>query len=172
MFLDFIKDFFIKRKLKNRLSQFGSNFSIEKIKTIGVIVDESYFFDKQKLINELIRFEIDANNIQLMIYKDKIKKTEVFEAPYFSYKDLKWNGSIEKQEVKDFITQNFDLLINYYDLEKAPLLLVSQQSKAKFKVGFATIDKRINHFMIETAAENYVVFANELFRYLKILNKI
>ena len=172
MFLDFIKDFFIKRKLKNRLSQFSSNFSVEKIKTIGIIVDESYFLDKHKLVQELLGFEIDVDDIQLMIYKDKIKKTEVIEVPFLSYKDLKWNGSIENQQVKKFISQNFDLLINYYDIEKAPLLLVSQQSKAKFKVGFATIDKRINHFMIDTAAENYIVFTNELFRYLKILNKI
>ncbi len=172
MFLDFIKDFFIKRKLKNRLSQFSSNFSVEKINTIGIIVDESYFFDKQKLIQELLCFDIDVSNIQLMIYKDKIKKAEVFDTPFLSYKDLKWNGSIDNQDVKNFINSNFDLLINYYDVEKAPLMLVSQQSKAKFKVGFATIDKRINHFMIETAAENYIVFTKELFRYLKILNKI
>jgi hypothetical protein len=65
-----------------------------------------------------------------------------------------------------------DLLINYYDTEKVALLLVSNLSKASFKVGFASIDKRLNHFMIDTNAENYIVFMSELFKYLKILNKI
>jgi L-rhamnose mutarotase len=64
------------------------------------------------------------------------------------------------------------LLINYYDTEKAALLLVSNQSKASFKVGFSSIDKKLNHFMIDTNAENYKVFIEELFKYLKILNKI
>jgi hypothetical protein len=60
----------------------------------------------------------------------------------------------------------------YYDTEKVALLLVSNLSKASFKVGFASIDKRLNHFMIDTNAENYTVFMSELFKYLKILNKI
>ena len=78
----------------------------------------------------------------------------------------------DKKEVKDFIKEPFDLLINYYDTEKVALLLVSHQSKAGFKVGFTSIDKRLNHFMINTNAENFKVFMDELFKYLKILNKI
>ena len=78
----------------------------------------------------------------------------------------------DKKEVKNFIAEPFDLLINYYDTEKVALLLVSNLSKASFKVGFASIDKRLNHFMIDTNAENYIVFMSELFKYLKILNKI
>jgi hypothetical protein len=64
------------------------------------------------------------------------------------------------------------MLISYYDFEKAPLMIITQQSKASFKVGFSTIDKRLNHFMIDTNVEKQEVFTNELFRYLKILNKI
>jgi len=51
-------------------------------------------------------------------------------------------------------------------------LLTTHLSKASFKVGFASIDKRLNHFMIDTNAENYMVFMEELFKYLKILNKL
>ena len=102
----------------------------------------------------------------------KLKKNEVFDYPTFSHNDLSWHGTVDKREVKDFIAEPFDLLINYYDIEKVALLLVSHQSKASFKVGFASIDKRLNHFMIETNAENYKVFMDELFKYLKILNKI
>ena len=60
------------------------------------------------------------------------------------------------------------VVINYYDIEKTPLVLVSHQSKAKFKVGFAAIDKRVNHFMIDANAQNCQVFVDELFKYLKI----
>ena len=75
-------------------------------------------------------------------------------------------------DVNDFISCNFDLLINYYDVEKAILLNITNNSNAVFKVGFSSIDKRLNHLMINTNAENYSIFVNELFRYLKILNKI
>jgi L-rhamnose mutarotase len=85
---------------------------------------------------------------------------------------MKWSGQIDKKEVVDFIETEFDLLISYYDVEKSGLLQITQLSKANFKVGFSSIDKRINHFMINTNAENYSVFVSELFKYLKILNKI
>lgn len=71
-----------------------------------------------------------------------------------------------------FIQFPFDLLISYYDSEKAALLLATHYSKSSFKVGFANIDNRLNHFLINTQVENYKVFIDELFKYLKILNKI
>ena len=108
----------------------------------------------------------------MLVFKNKIKKNDTFDYPVFSHKDLSWTATFDKSEVKDFIAEKFDLLINYYDTEKAALLLVSNLSKANFKVGFLSVDKKLNHFMINTNAENYQVFVEELFKYLKILNKI
>lgn len=172
MFLNYFKDFSTKKIVKNNLSNVKHLASDSIIKTVGIIFDESYFYEREDLVKELIRKGIDENNIKVLVFKDKIKKNEVFDYPIFSHKDLSWTGTVDKKEVKDFITEPFDLLINYYDTEKVALLLVSNLSKAGFKVGFASIDKRLNHFMIDTNAENYKVFMSELFKYLKILNKI
>lgn len=172
MFLSYFKDFSTKKIVKNNLSNVKHLASDNVIKTVGIIFDESYFYEKEDLINELIENGINEKDIKVLVFKDKIKKNEVFDYPVFSHKDLSWTGTVDKKEVKDFITEPFDLLINYYDTEKVALLLVSNLSKAGFKVGFASIDKRLNHFMIDTNAENYKVFMSELFKYLKILNKI
>ena len=172
MFLNYLKDFSTKKIVKNSLSNVKHLSSDTIIKTVGIIFDESYFYERESLVNELIKNGIDESNIKILVYKDKIKKNEVFDYPVFSHKDLSWTGTVDKKEVKDFIKEPFDLLINYYDTEKVALLLVSHLSKASFKVGFATVDKRLNHFMINTNAENYKVFVDELFKYLKILNKI
>ena len=172
MFLNYFKDFSTKKIVKNNLSNVKHLASDSIIKTVGIIFDESYFYEREDLVKELIRKGIDENNIKVLVFKDKIKKNEVFDYPVFSHRDLSWTGTVDKKEVKDFITEPFDLLINYYDTEKVALLLVSNLSKAGFKVGFASIDKRLNHFMIDTNAENYKVFMSELFKYLKILNKI
>ena len=92
--------------------------------------------------------------------------------PEFSLHKLSFKGNLENENVTNFTNQEFDMLISYYDTEKAPLMITTFKSKANFKVGFSTIDKRLNHFMISTNAENYKVFVSELFKYLKILNKI
>jgi hypothetical protein len=172
MFLNYFKDFSTKKIVKNNLSNVKHLASGNVIKTVGIIFDESYFYEREDLVKELIRKGIDEKDIKVLVFKDKIKKNEVFDYPVFSHKDLSWHGTVDKKEVEDFIAQPFDLLINYYDTEKVALLLVSHLSKAGFKVGFASIDKRLNHFMINTNAENYKVFMSELFKYLKILNKI
>ena len=172
MFLNYIKEFLTKKIIKNSLSNVLHSSNDVLIKTVGIIFDENYFYEKEDLINELKNKGIEEHNCNILVFKNKVKKNQVFNYPVFTYKDIGWSGSLSKKEVQDFINQPFDLLINYYDTEKAGLMAVSSQSKANFKVGFSTVDKRLNHFMIATNAENYKVFIEELFKYLKILNKI
>ena len=172
MFLNYLKNFFTKKIVKDTLLNVKHIESDSNIKTVGIIFDESYFYEKEALVQELVKNGIFERNIKILVFKDKIKKNELFDYPTFSHKDLSWTATFDKSEVKDFIAQKFDLLINYYDTEKSALLLVSNQSKASFRVGFSSIDKKLNHFMIDTNAENYQIFIEELFKYLKILNKI
>lgn len=172
MFLNKIKDFWVKKIVKKSLSNLKHTASTNSIKRVGIIIDESYFNNKEELIQELVKYSINKQEIQIIIFRDLIKKRETFNYSTFSYKDLNWNATFDKNEINDFINSDFDLLISYYDVEKAPLLQVTFLSKAHFKVGFANVDKRLNQFMIVTKVENYKVFIQELFKYLKILNKI
>jgi hypothetical protein len=172
MFLNYVKNFFTQKIVKKSLANAKLEAAHETVKTIGIVFDESYFHEKEALVDELVNHGIEKQNIKILVFKNKIKKNEKFDYPAFSHKDLSWAATFSNSEVKDFMAAKFDLLINYYDTEKSALLLVSNLSKAKFKVGFASIDKKLNHFMINTNAENYKVFVDELFKYLKILNKI
>ena len=172
MFLNYFKDFSTKKIVKNSLSNVKHFANENGIKKVGIIFDESYFQEREGMVESLIQNGIAESDIKVLVFKDKIKKNEIFDYPIFTQNDLSWRGTIDKKNVKDFVNEPFDLLINYYDTEKVALILVSHLSKASFKVGFASIDKRLNHFMIDTNAENYKVFMNELFKYLKILNKL
>ena len=172
MFLNYLKNFFTQKIVKKSIANVNHIPLNKTIKTVGIIFDESYFYEKEALVDELVHNGIQASDVKFLVFKDTIKKKETFDYPTFCHKDLSWTATFDKSDVKEFIAQKFDLLINYYDTEKAALLLVSNQSKANFKVGFSSIDKKLNHFMIDTNAENYKVFIEELFKYLKILNKI
>ncbi len=172
MFIKYIKELSVKKILKRNLHSVKPSSLVTPIQTIGVIVDESYFVEKEQLIQELVSCGIKENNMKMLVFRDKIKKNETFSQSTFSNKDMSWKGDFELASITEFINTPFDMLISYYDTEKAPLLLITNHSKALFKVGFSTVDKRLNHLMINTNAENYKVFVHELFRYLKILNKI
>lgn len=172
MFWNKIKEFWTKKIVKKKLlnvKHLATNAAIIKV---GIVFDETYFHDKDALISELINNGIQEENISSLVFKNVVKKNETFDSPFFSYKNVSWIATIDKKEVTEFIRQDLDLLISYYDIEKSALLLVTNLSKAKFKVGFASIDKRLNHFMVDTNAEKYKVFVSELFKYLKILNKL
>ena len=111
-------------------------------------------------------------NIKTIVYSDVLKKNLGTEYTAFSAEKLKWSGQIASVEINDFINEKFDLLISYYDIEKAILMQITNNSKAEFKVGFPSIDERLNHFIIKTEINNYNIFVSELFKYLKLLNKI
>ena len=97
MFLNYLKDFSTKKIVKNSLSNVKHFPSDKVIQTIGIIFDESYFYEREALVKELIQNGIDENNIKILVFKDKIKKNEVFDYPVFSHKDLSWHGTVAKK---------------------------------------------------------------------------
>lgn len=172
MFFNKVKDFLTKKIVKKRLLNVIHSASGNSIKNVGIVFDQTYFYEKEALLKELLSQGIKQQDISILVFKNTLKKNETFDYPTFSFKNITWLAAFNKVAVNEFISQPFDLLISYYDTEKSALLLVTHLSKANFKVGFASVDKRLNHFMIDTNAENYKVFMDELFKYLKILNKI
>lgn len=167
-----IKDFFLKRKVNKKLINYQLQVSSDKIVKVGVLIDGNYFTNQEDLIKEIEKHGIAKENIEILSFVNKNKKTLLEKFDYFFRKDISFGGLFKSERVTNFTDQHFDMLISYYDVQKPTLLLVSKSSKAKFKVGFQTIDKRVNHLSINTVAENYSEFISELFKYLKILKKI
>ena len=144
----------------------------DSIKSVGLIFDGNTTLDIETIIAELLKYGIQENQINVLIFKDMINKKETLKYDVFTYIDINWSGEITNLKTELFLKTNFDLLINYHDFEKIPLVYASYLSKANFKVGFASQDKMVNQFTINTSLNNYKLFIEELFRYLKILNKI
>mgnify|MGYP006050749063 FL=1 len=172
MFYKILKNFFLKKNVTKRLQNQQPLLEHQKIETIGLLVDETYFSNTASLVEAISSQGFRKEQITILVYKDKIKSKEVISEPFLSLKSISLSGEINKPEVVDFLEKPFDLLINYYDVNKYGILLLSIKSKANFKVGFDTVDKRVNHFIIKELVDNYKEFTSELFKYLKILNKI
>ncbi len=172
MFLNFIKDFSLKKIIKKTLPNYEAAASEGKIATVGIVLDETYFKDKEALVKKLTEQGITRGNIQTLSYLDRLKKGEQPDCCHYTPKDITSGGDFSKEDAKAFINTPFDLLISYYDVAKPSLVMATLKSRAKFKVGFATVDNRLNSFMIASQAERYDEFADELIKYLKILNKL
>nr|WP_243699198.1 hypothetical protein [Flavobacterium hiemivividum] len=151
--------------MKNIFYDVKSSTFSGAIKTVGLIIDESHFLERNSLMKELVENGILEENITIITYKNSVSKSGT--TADFSSKDLKSNFEITNAAVNDFISQDFDVLISYYEVDRPILMLITHCSIAKLKVGFASIDKRLNHLIIDTTAEKNEVFTNELFKYLK-----
>ncbi|OXB08033.1 hypothetical protein B0A81_10885 [Flavobacterium plurextorum] len=167
MFLNYIKEFFVKKSLKNNLNNLKNEVFTSNVQTIGLLVDESKFQYSKELIKELTLYGIASENIKIVAYRDKFKVKETYSEPTFGKNHINWKGEITENFLNEFIETEFDLLISYYEIEKAILMIITNSSKARFKVGFASVDNRLNRWMIKTEIENYKLFIKELFKYLK-----
>ena len=167
MFLNYIKEFFVKKTLNKNLHNVKNEVFTSDVQTIGLLIDETKFQHSEKLIETLIQQGIAPESVKIAVYRGKLEKKKVYSRPTFDKKAIDWKGEITEDFLEEFVNTEFDLLISYYDAEKAVLMLVTQKSKAKFKVGFSSVDKNLNRWMINTDIENYKLFVKELFKYLK-----
>ncbi len=154
------------------LSNSPVNHSADIIQSVGLIFDGNLNIELENVLKELVEHGIDKNQIKVLIFKNKINKNEVFKHELVTYKEFNLSGELTHSKAELFLNTNFDLLINYHEFDKSPLVYLSYLSKAIFKVGFNTQDKTVNKFMVNTNIYNYQLFIDELFKYLRILNKI
>jgi len=167
MFLNYIKELFVKKSLRNNLHNVKNEVFTSNVQTIGLLIDESKFRHSKELIEELVLHGIASKNIKVITYRSKFNNKEVYLFPSFGNEHINWKGKIKEVFLTEFIETEFDLLISYYNNKNSVLMMITNLSKAKFKVGFSLIDEKINRWMINTDLENYKLFISELFKYLK-----
>ncbi|CAC9973535.1 DUF6913 domain-containing protein [Flavobacterium panici] len=167
MFLDYTREFFVKKSLKNNLKTIKNEVFTSNIQTIGLLVDESNFRHSKELIKELESNGIAPKNIKIVAYRRKFDKKKEYSRPTFGKKHIDWRGQITEVFLNEFIDTEFDLLISYYEEETPILMMITSKSKAKFKVGFSSVDDKLNRWMISTTMAEYKLFISELFKYLK-----
>ena len=169
--MELLKNFFIQRIVKKKNTPLLS-VNQDTIRTIGLVIDIQEKDRTEEIIKELVACGFKKNQIYLLQYTKRKKKEQKEINHLLSLKEVSWKGEIVHTFTNKFIQTPFDLLINYYDLEKMPLLLVTLFSKANFKVGFASVGKEINHLSVDTKPEKVHTFVEELVKYLNILNKL
>ncbi len=172
----------IKQKLKHRS---GLNFIKQllkqaprgvqggkKITSIGCIVDLDAFNDSNLFYQFIEEFSLRPNSIKIIGYKKVHDKNSPYATPVFSNKDLGWKGKIENSYALEFMSREYDLLINYYTDDYLLLQLMTLKTKARLRVGFGEVDKHLNDLILHTPISNFNQFKKELKKYLKVLKEI
>lgn len=177
MFLKGLKDKFKYKSGLKFLKQELSNppTAVDRTKgitSVGVIVDMDKF-DKTELFYEFVEdFKLRPNAVKVIGYKSYYDKNSPYATPVFSDKDLGWNGAIENSYALEFLSREYDLLVNYYTEENLLLHLMTVKTKARINVGFPEVDRNYNDLIVQTSMKEFKTFKQELKKYLGVLNEI
>ncbi|GAA3517563.1 hypothetical protein GCM10022393_34590 [Aquimarina addita] len=143
------------------------------IKSLAVLIDASQSVNILSVVKLANALGVKSDHLKIMGYKDDEKEiADDKDAAYFNFKSFGVNGVVKSSSLNEFINKDYDVLINFYSESKLGLDYVAAASEAKFKVGFAEIDNRINDLVIGLAQDDINLFISELKKYLKILQII
>ncbi|MBT8307118.1 MAG: hypothetical protein KJN85_09285 [Maribacter sp.] len=142
------------------------------ITSIGCIVDLDNF-DKPELFYEFVdEYKLRPNAVKIIGYKNYYDKNSPYSTPVFSDKDLGWKGEIENSYALEFLSRDYDLLVNYYNAENLLLQLMTVKTRARVKVGFKEVDQKLNDLILGLPLKDFKTFKLELKKYLRVLNEI
>ncbi|MGI9547967.1 MAG: DUF6913 domain-containing protein [Flavobacteriaceae bacterium] len=177
MFLKGLKDKFkYKSGLKFLKEELNSPPEVleraKGITSIGVIVDLDSFDHAESFFDFIEEFQLRPNAVKIIGYKGYYDKNSPYATPVFSDKDLGWNGNIENSYALEFLSREYDLLVNYYTKDNLMMQLMTIKTKARINVGFADIDRSFNDLILEADIQDYKTFKEELKKYLQVMNEI
>ena len=142
-----------------------------KIRTVGILIEESQFLAFNVLRAVENDFKIPKENLRFLVYKNFEKEQEYTDYEC-TFKDFGWYGSLKLNKLKEFVKNEYDLLINYGFEENLYLNVITLQSKSKFKVGFAAAETSLYDLAISDNERRIEVLNTEMVKYLKLLNKL
>tara|TARA_Y100000815_G_C12962101_1_gene357071 strand:+ start:28 stop:561 length:534 start_codon:yes stop_codon:yes gene_type:complete len=160
---------FLKQELAKELPTVNRSKGIH---SVGCIVDLDQFYDASLFYEFVEDYNLRPNAVKIIGYKSFYDKNSPYSTPVFSDKDLGWNGNIENSYALEFLSREYDLLVNYYTQENLLVQLMSIKTKARFRAGFKDVDMVYNDLILDLPLNDFKTFKTELKKYLGVLNEI
>ncbi|WP_209399964.1 hypothetical protein [Pseudozobellia sp. WGM2] len=160
---------FLKQELTKELPTINRS---QGISSVGCIVDLDHFEDANVFFEFVEDYKLRPNAVKIIGYKSFYDKNSPYSTPVFSDKDLGWNGNIENSYALEFLSREYDLLVNYYTEENLLVQLMSIKTKARFRAGFKDVDMVYNDLILDAPLKDFKTFKTELKKYLGVLNEI
>lgn len=174
MLLKLLKKQILRKKIDTKLQKVSRQFKDKSmpIKSVGCLIDYNLISDSS-YFNQLSKeLNVNQNDIQLLTFEEEKEVSSNFFGLKVSKKSISWKSDIISDDAHEFMSQEYDLLINFFKNSNSVLGLISANTNALFRVGFENIDNRFNDLIFSSKMSNDTVFGKELIRYLKIMNKI
>ena len=166
-FLKYLRNRFLNRKIDDSIKSLKNlerNFS-KPINKVGCIIDTNLDVDHYQILELIEKIDLKEKDIKIISFSDT-NFNDPFSKMRISKDSISFYGNIVSSDANEFISYDYDLLINYFGNNKI-LTLISSKVNAKFRVGFDNSNKDINDIIFSNIFNNFAKFSNELIKYLK-----
>lgn len=177
--INHIKSFAANLVLKKELKKFHRRKqpqSFDRIKTVGII----YLVPKEadfSLIGDFVKFFQTHNKLVKALGYTNTELTPHYCFPkltydYFTKKELNWYGKPNSKFVRDFLKNDYDLMIDLTTQPLFALQYLGYLSPARFKVGQMN-ERNVSHydFMLNVPDSiNLQDYTQQIIHYIKNIN--
>lgn len=144
--------YFLEKELKTH-QQVHYSMDLNSAKSVGLLLDATELAGREVVLKFSEELKKQGKKVKLLAYFGGNAKVANFVFTHFTKKDLDWALRPKNEDIKKFINEPFDILINLTPYGSLPLEYIAAFSKAKFRVGPSTEKTYCYELMIDTAAK-------------------
>lgn len=164
-----ISNGYLNRNIKRSIANLNDNrkdFKLPILK-VGCIIDTNLDVDYFQILELVEKIGLKQKDVKIISYSDTAFN-DPFSKMRISKDSINFYGKIVSADANEFISYDYDLLINYFG-DNEILTLISSKTNSNFRVGYSESNKNINDIMFSNFFNNFEKFSNELIKYLKFL---
>ena len=160
----------VKKKINKSLELLNEQIRIKPnpVKTIGCIIDPLFPVEVNNFIKLVNKIGLKEKDLKLITFQENENGFNIFSNMNVTPKSISFTGNLTGKDSLEFISYDYDLLINFFKSNNV-LTLLSSKVNAKFRVGFSSVDTRLNDLMFSDKINKFKEFDSELIKYLRII---
>ncbi len=160
----------LKKKInKSLLSLEDQNRSKPSpIKTLGCIVDPMFPVDVNNFINLANRIGLKDKDLKIITFQENDNGFNIFSNMNITPTSISFYGNLNGNDSLEFISYEYDLLVNFFNSNDV-LTLLSSKANAKFRIGFDSVDPRLNDLIFSNKIKKFKEFEKEFVKYLNLI---
>jgi carboxypeptidase C (cathepsin A) len=168
-FLKNISNEYLNRNIKRSIANLNNNrkdFKLPILK-VGCIIDTNLDVDYFQILELMEKIGLKQKDVKIISYSDTAFN-DPFSKMRISKDSINFYGKIVSADANEFISYDYDLLINYFG-DNEILTLISSKTNSNCRVGYSESNNNINDIIFSNFFNNFEKFSNELIKYLKFL---
>ena len=160
----------LSKKIEKSLTELSKDHRIKPnpIKTLACIVDPSFPISTDNFIDLSNSLGLKEKDFKIITFQKNRNIFNVFSSLNMTPECVSFYGNLDGKDSLEFVSFEYDLLINLFKSNRF-LTLLSSKTNAKFRVGFESVDSRLNDLIFSQKTIKYNDFKTEIVKYLKMI---